>query len=232
MRTFRTLLSVIGAVTVLVLAGNTVALATTGHSFILGKANKAHKVTTLKRTTNGPALKVVTKTPTQAPFAVNGRGKVVSLNADLVDGKHATDLGVRTRVYRQPLNLTNVSTFAVDVPSVAAGTYLVSYGAWIYGTAGSSSYCWIQRDNVNNQITANSLNTVNSSGFQPFSASGIIKLPATGFVRLYCAYSANQATLSTYSGAPIEITLTRVDDAAGSPLARTTSGARTAPTAP
>jgi hypothetical protein len=86
MRSLKTLLTVIGAVTVLVLAGNTVAFATTGHSFILGKTNKANKVTTLKRTTNGPALSLLAKPLSSAPFTVNTTGKVTNLNADSLDG--------------------------------------------------------------------------------------------------------------------------------------------------
>src|SRR5690349_15216722 len=82
MRHLKTLLTVLGAVTILVLAGNTVALATTGHAFILGKANSANKQTQLTRTTSGPALKVTTKSTANPPFAVNGHGKVAHLNAD------------------------------------------------------------------------------------------------------------------------------------------------------
>jgi len=51
MRHLKTTLAVLGAVTVLALAGDTIALGTTGHAFILGKVNKANAVTTLKRTT-------------------------------------------------------------------------------------------------------------------------------------------------------------------------------------
>src|SRR3954454_12851781 len=78
----KSVLTVIGAVTILVLAGNTVAFAATGHSFILGKVNKANLPTTLKRTTNGPALNLITKPLSSAPFAVNTTGKVTNLNAD------------------------------------------------------------------------------------------------------------------------------------------------------
>jgi hypothetical protein len=84
------LLTVLGAATVLVLAANTVTYAATGHSFILGKANKANQVTTLKRTTSGQALSLVTKSSSNAPLAVNGKGKVANLNADRLDGLDST----------------------------------------------------------------------------------------------------------------------------------------------
>lgn len=86
MRALKTMLTVIGAVTVLVLAANTVAYAATGGKFILGQTNKANKATTLKRTTNGPALSLVTKPGNTAPFTVTSNGKVTNLNADSLDG--------------------------------------------------------------------------------------------------------------------------------------------------
>ena len=90
MRSLKTLLTVIGAVTVLVLASNTLALAATGHALILGKKNTANKITKLNRTTAGPALKIKTTSSSAAPLKVNGAGKVTNLNADSVDGKSAS----------------------------------------------------------------------------------------------------------------------------------------------
>jgi hypothetical protein len=81
-------LALIGAVTVLVLAANTVALAANGKGFLLGKTNKASKVTTLKRTNPGPALSL--KTKSGPPLAVSSSTKVTKLNADQVDGKSAS----------------------------------------------------------------------------------------------------------------------------------------------
>ena len=86
MRSLKTLFTVIGAVTVLVLAANTVAYAATGGKFILGKTNKAGAVSTLKRTTGGSALKLTTTSSSAAPLVVNGKGKVANLNADMLDG--------------------------------------------------------------------------------------------------------------------------------------------------
>jgi hypothetical protein len=75
MRTLKTALTVIGAVTVLVLAGNTVALATTGHALILGKGNSANRITALTRTTSGSALKVTTKSTANAPLTVTAAAR-------------------------------------------------------------------------------------------------------------------------------------------------------------
>jgi hypothetical protein len=90
MHRLKTLLTVIGAITVLVLAGNTVTYAATGGKFILGFTNKANKATTLKRTTSGPALQLTTTSGSNAPLVVNGKGKVANLNADSLDGKDSS----------------------------------------------------------------------------------------------------------------------------------------------
>jgi hypothetical protein len=90
MRSLKTSLTVIGAVVVLLLAGNTVAYAATGGKFFLGKTNKADQVSTLKRTTSGAALNLVTKSSSNAPLTTNGKGKVANLNADSLDGKDSS----------------------------------------------------------------------------------------------------------------------------------------------
>ena len=100
MRSLKTLLTVVGAVTVLVLASNTLALAATGHALILGKKNTANKMTKLKRTTAGPALKLKTTSSSATPLKVNGRGKVANLNADLLDGKDSTEFAPYPKVIR------------------------------------------------------------------------------------------------------------------------------------
>jgi hypothetical protein len=68
MRHLKTTLAVVGAAVILALAGNTVALAATGQNFLLGKTNLASTVTTVERTTAGPAF------------------KITNLNADKLDG--------------------------------------------------------------------------------------------------------------------------------------------------
>jgi hypothetical protein len=66
------------------------AFAATGGTFILGKSNKADQVTTLTSTT-GTALSL--KSPSgKAPLAVNRSVVVKNLNADLLDGYHASGL--------------------------------------------------------------------------------------------------------------------------------------------
>ena len=63
------------------------AVAATGGSFLLGKANKAGATSILQNTGKGPALMLKTKNLHIAPLSVNGNGtKVANLNADKLDG--------------------------------------------------------------------------------------------------------------------------------------------------
>src|SRR6478735_4681583 len=83
-------LAVVGATAILVVGVNAVAYAATGKSLLLGKTNKASKTTTLQNTKSGPAPSLKTKSSSSAPLKVNGKGKVVNLNADKVDGLDCT----------------------------------------------------------------------------------------------------------------------------------------------
>lgn len=143
MRRFKTMLTVIGAVTVLVLAGNTVAFAATGGKFYLGKVNKANKQSVLKRTTSGPALKLATASSGNAPLVTNGRGKVANLNADLLDGKDSTALQTTAHVYSV---VVSAPTTEMDVViPVPAGRYLISYSAYLTTSSGSLVSCVVMR---------------------------------------------------------------------------------------
>jgi hypothetical protein len=122
-----TLLTVIGAVTVLVLAANTVALATTGKALLAGKATTSSKLTSIVRTTPGTGFQVKTKSAANAPFAVNGKGKVGNLNADLVDGLDSSLLGARTVTYSDNGTQTRDAITAWNVPLAAGATYQLSY---------------------------------------------------------------------------------------------------------
>lgn len=75
---------------VLLVCADYTATAATGQSFLLGKVNRAGTVTTLARTTDGAALKLTTKSDGNAALVTNGHGKVTNLNADRVDGRHAS----------------------------------------------------------------------------------------------------------------------------------------------
>jgi len=72
-------------IVVLIVAFAGTAVGATGGTFLLGKANRAEKPTTLKNTAKGPALRL--KTDSDAPnLKVSNDTRIPRLNADLVDG--------------------------------------------------------------------------------------------------------------------------------------------------
>ncbi|KRA38943.1 MULTISPECIES: hypothetical protein [unclassified Nocardioides] len=80
----------------LVVAVDYTSFAATGSSFVLGKSNSAGATTKLTRTTSGSVLTLISKSSANAPFAVNGKGRVTNLNADKVDGLDSTQLRGQT----------------------------------------------------------------------------------------------------------------------------------------
>ena len=201
MLTFKTLLTVIGAVTVLVLAGNTVALAATGHAFVLGKTNKANKVTTLKRTTSGPALSLHTTSSGAAPMTVNGKGKVANLNADTVDGLDSSALRHHSYVFTRNVN-TPTSGFVAPV-SVPVGTYAFTFNAYLSGGSGNT-YCELEHvhgTTTNFAAIATSTNT--SPGI---TGAGVVTTAAGDTLTLICGGSSTSFT--TQSGTPVQLVFT------------------------
>ena len=104
MRRYRPLQLVIGAITLLVLStGVVIAGSGVGGVFNLGTTNTVNKATVLKgsttsslfRVTNdgsGPALALNVKNPGTAPMVLDSEstGRVVHLNADMLDGKDSS----------------------------------------------------------------------------------------------------------------------------------------------
>ncbi len=192
----------------LVLGTDYLSFAATGGSFLLGKSNTAGATTTLTNNGAGPVLSLRTSKPTsRPPLGVNSSVKVAKLNADLVDGKSAGELGVRTRLYETSVDVTAVGGFSGVLAAVPAGTYLATMNAWIYGPLDSPLECWL-----NVPATGRYLETYlpgNSQGFQVIGQSGVLRLPATGPVQFSCSGPAGDYT--TFGGQPLQVSLTRVD---------------------
>ncbi|GAB2769046.1 hypothetical protein GCM10027020_22660 [Nocardioides salsibiostraticola] len=131
------IIAVLLAAVVLIGGANLAAYAANGKPLLLGKNNTATKKTTVKNTGSGPALRLKTK-PGQPPLKVNRTTKVNKLNADRVDGKHASDL--ETRAYRYQMTSTAASgSHTISFPGLAPGTYLMNYS--IVSRNGGSVYC-------------------------------------------------------------------------------------------
>lgn len=206
MRTLKTLGSALVVTLVLVMSVDYAASAATGHPFLLGKINKANKATTVKRTTPGPALNLLTKSSGAAPLAVNGRGKVVNLNADKVDGADASVL--RTRSYVWHSSFSNRSWVAFKLP-LPPGSYLVSYSSVFGGLGISSLECRVAEADPNgpDRRTAQSSMYNGDTTFYPaMSGSGFVTKTPGNTIEVEC--STNGHTFSTPVNDPFEIVAT------------------------
>jgi hypothetical protein len=209
MRSLKTSLTVIGAVVVLLLAGNTVAYAATGGKFFLGKTNKANQVSTLKRTTSGSALNLVTKSSANAPLTTNGRGKVANLNADTVDGYDSSQMVNSTTTFTKAISLGAPATgFAMTTSTIPAGTYLVTGSAWVYGPTSAAG--------IECQITGTGTSTHrwswipgNPDGFYTPNLVGTVTLTGAQTMQFEC-HSGPSFAWNTYSGSPMQLTITKV----------------------
>jgi hypothetical protein len=82
----------LAVIVALVLGVATAALGANGDVFRVGQSNFASAVSVLDKSGAGPALRLLVDSG--APLAVNSSTKVSNLNADRLDGKHATQIGV------------------------------------------------------------------------------------------------------------------------------------------
>lgn len=217
MRHLKTLLAVLGATTVLVLAANTVAIAANGHGFLLGQNNSASKITTLTRTTSGTALQVKTKSSSNAPFAVNGSGKVTHLNADLLDGYNSSAL--RPASYSWTRSIT-VATGSTTLPLVLPpGTYIIGYDAYMQSGAapGGSAGCYFYTTDpiLSNRFYGESYNSPAASGSVGASGTSIVTIVSGDSLDLYCHASAN---FTTNAHEPIHVYATRTNVVGGGNL--------------
>jgi hypothetical protein len=219
MQKFKTLLTVIGAVTILVLAANSAVYAATGGKFILGHTNKANAVSTLKRTTSGAALKLTTNSSSNAPLSTNGKGKVSNLNADKVDGLSSGSLRNHSIVFTKSISVAT-DFFSVTVPA-AVGTYEFSYSAFLIGADSGWAFCQIVRDRASlpniyvgiEQIQAPVVLTPGVSG------AGVVTKATGDTLTFECGA---QSAFTTDAAVPIQLVLT--------PTVKSSSGSlRTAP---
>lgn len=225
MKRLKTVLSALMVGLLLIIGLDGIAYAATGQSVILGKVNKANKTTTVERTNAGAPLTLKAQAGSP-PLAVTTGQVVANLNADRVDGKHASDLGVRTLGYRSAVNETGVSAINVVAQDVPAGTYLANYDTWLYTAANTQGWCWLAGPAG---LAGFAESGGNSSGFFPVNGTGVLQVPATADVTLHCEFTQS-TNVSSYDLA--RINLTRIDTGSGALSARpVVKGAPASPTA-
>lgn len=200
---FVSLLTVVGAITVLVLAGNTVSLATTGKAILAGKINTANKMTSLTRTTPGTGLQVKTASTANSPLAVNGKGKVVNLNADKVDG---FDGGTRVLKWEYTGAVGGTRNF---VPvGLTPGTYLLSYEVYMTsysGAVGEGVNCYFFETSGTNHYGGETNTTRTALSNPGLSGTTLMTQPSGGNLALHCNVTG-AATWTADSVEPVRIT--------------------------
>jgi hypothetical protein len=204
-----TVLALLAASIALVVGVDYSAIATTGHSLILGKINKANTVTVLRRTTAGPALKVTTTSSSASPLLVNGRGRVANLNADLVDGLDGAALLNRTYV---ATGSTSAPVGAIRLPlSVPAGKYLVDYSIELSGVFTTGATCAVGMRGASTTVAHSRQSFVDSGMGVALSGSGYLSVSAGSPIDLVCFGGARFDTWEVDSSQPAQLVATRVD---------------------
>jgi hypothetical protein len=115
----------------LVLGVATAALGANGDFFRVGQSNFASAVSVLDKSGAGPALRLLVDSG--APLAVNSSTKVSNLNADKVDGKHATQIGVNGLQEVVVVSASNSDSPKSAQASCPAGKRVVGTGYDIFG---------------------------------------------------------------------------------------------------
>jgi len=208
-----TLLTVIGAVTVLVLAANTVALATTGKALIAGKTNTSSKITALSRTTSGVPLKITSKSTANAPLAVNGKGKVTNLNADKIDGLSSSSLITKPYVVRKRITIPTSSFFVSAPEKVPPGYYFATYSVSL-NTVGSdigSVRCVLSGTGPGGaaEFVGGAESESDGRSYASVSGSGVVYKPDTDYVLDLQCYTGADALTDVQQ--PVQVTFTRLN---------------------
>jgi hypothetical protein len=222
----KSVLAALGIAAALVLALDYASFAATGKSALLGRLNKANKVTAFQRTSNGPAVKFLTNAG-QPPFAVNRSTKVPALNADLLDGKDASAFATRstTKVLRYRTDGPASSTHTFPLGTLSPGFYQVGYTVNMGGASATSATpvwgaCHVHQVVSNGlvrsslQASASSSSTGSSSNEIALSATGVIDAAEGATPVLICIASKTWVTSSPgfpNRDIPVQITVTRLE---------------------
>jgi hypothetical protein len=197
-------IAVLGVVALLLVAGNTAAYASGGHSFFLGKSNHTKKQTTLTRTRPGTVLSLNAK-PGYPALAVNSSAKVANLNADTVDGIDSSQMLNQTLVFTR--DVTGVSNFQMELP-VGPGTYNLDYSVFMSGAPAANSYCELFSTNgtVSRFVGISQF----ASASPGHTGGGLLTKEAGGHVQLSCVaggtFTASGGTAVQVTASPVAVT--------------------------
>lgn len=215
MRHLKTAISALVVGLVLLMATDYVAMAATGKTLILGKVNKSKKTTTIK-SSKGAALKLVTKSG-KPPLVVNEDTLVDNLNADKVDGKSASQLGVRSRVERFDMSGTGVQEVSKTIPNISKGAYLIGYTLWFDRNNNTPGYCFINTSENDYTGYSNVAGRNVGDGDFPTSGFGVLQFENTGALTLLCRFT-DAVNVAAFD--QVTLAITPIDVQTGSALPR------------
>src|SRR5215213_5235161 len=121
----------------LVLGVATAAFGANGDVFKVGRSNFASAVSVLDKSGAGPALRLLVDSG--APMAVNSSAKVTNLNADKVDGKDVSQVGVNGREQVESDSVSNSDSPKSVTAPCPSGKVVVGTGADIFGGKSGAS---------------------------------------------------------------------------------------------
>jgi len=186
----------------LVVGGVGVATAANGGSLVLGHNNKATRTTTLTDK-HGTPLALVGKA-SKPPLAVNSSKQVAHLNASLLGGRPASQLGPHAYVghFNAPSSDGVAVSLDFDHPTqlaatsvLPAGTYLVSATENILGHS-NAVYCAINSHQGLTDGIANGASPANLYGTPTESTVVTLSGPAT--LGAYCATDGGAVAAASY----------------------------------
>lgn len=135
------ILPVLAGAAVVVVGLDVASYAANGHPLTLGATNSATRTTTVSTSGKGAALSL--KSSAKSPsLAVSSSKLVPHLNADQVDGKHATDLQTQATTWTIPAGTATAFTLS----GLKAGTYLATFSV-LLGDDGTSQ-CELDENGV------------------------------------------------------------------------------------
>ena len=225
---FKSVAATMTAAALLVIGVDYTTYAATGDSLILGKKNTSFKHTQIVRRAAGPALTLSSRGKARPSLQVSSTARVPRLNADLLDGLHASRLSSDAVTYvigRRDQVVPGAGTWSLDI---APGQYQVTFKVLANPTetpdqVGGMICGVVDLDTLgpNTQVyTAASGNTMEGGTGNPIAMSGAeaIRVSAGANPGVYCGSNSSEFTLFAASASFTKITTRRVKQAASTPL--------------
>jgi hypothetical protein len=192
---------------------NVASYAANGHPLMLGQSNSESKGATLSNSGKGPALSL--KAGKKSPaLAVSNSKLVKNLNADKLDGQHASALA--TNVKRYDIPDATALPFAMGLAGLPAGQYMATIDVGVTTAVATPAICFLGDATTSIQVIGYG---ASNSAFAVVSAAGLFTVHAGQTPTLNCNNATAIAPAAQFQS---HVTLTRVNKVtAGSAASKT-----------